>query len=342
MSVTGAIVGATGAVGRTLLEILAERRFPLDELRLFATDRSAGERLSFGGREIAVESLSAEALRDVDWIFFAIGAQAAREWVPRALEGRGTVIDNSYAYRMDPEVPLVVPEVNGDALAAGPRLIANPNCSTIQLVLALAPIQARVAIERVVVSTYQSVSGSGSEAMSELDEQVSSPAGNEPPRVYPHRIAFNVIPQVDDFADDGYTREEHKLMDESRKIMGVPGLRLTATAVRVPVRISHSAAVNVTLSRAVEPEEIRSWLTEAPGVRVQDDPEQSGYPTPLEAAGRDDAYVGRVRRDPSEPRAIDLWISCDNLRKGAALNAVQIAESLRAHEATRTRTGVDA
>jgi aspartate-semialdehyde dehydrogenase len=245
-----------------------------------------------------------------------------------AVEHGATVIDNSYAFRMEPGIPLVVPEVNAERLDGSPKLIANPNCSTIQLVLVLAPLARHVGLERVVVSTYQSVSGTGLDALAELEAQVEGGArGQEPkPSVYPHPIAFNCVPQVDDFVEGGYTREERKLVNETRKILELPALRLTATTVRVPVRVAHSEAVNVSLSRSVSAEEARRWLAEAPGVVVMDDPQRFSYPTPRQAAGRDEAFVGRIRVDESQPAGLDLWISCDNLRKGAALNAVQIAE----------------
>ncbi len=327
MSLVVAIVGATGAVGTTLLAVLESRRFPVGELRLLATARSHGETATWRKQELAIEEARPERFAGADLVFLAAGAEAARQWAPAALAAGASVIDNSYAFRMDPAVPLVVPEVNGARLGEEPRLVANPNCSTISLVLALAPLHRRVAVRRAVVATYQSVSGTGSEALAELEEQVRDGAGARP-RVYPHPIAFNCIPQVDDFAADGYCREERKLMEETRKILGDDTLRVTATTVRVPVRVSHSLAVNLAFERAVEPAEARAWLAAAEGVQVVDDPERSLYPTPLEAAGKDEALVGRIRKDPSIAHGLDLWISCDNLRKGAALNAVQIAERL--------------
>jgi aspartate-semialdehyde dehydrogenase len=330
MSLRVAIVGATGAVGRTFLSLLEERRFPVGGLRLLATSRSAGETLPFGSERIPVEEVSAEALAGHDIAFFSAGADAARQWAPVAVERGATVIDNSAAFRQEPDVPLVVPEVNGHRLADRPRLIANPNCSTIQLVLVVAPIHRKVGVRRLVVSTYQSVSGTGLDALAELEAQIQgAAAGREPePRVYPHRIAYNCLPHIDDFLDSGYTREEVKLILESRKILEEPNLAVTATAVRVPVRVGHSEAVNLTLSRPVNPDEVRRWLAEAPGVVVLDDPAGRVYPTPRAAAGRDEAFVGRIRRDVSQPAGLDLWICCDNLRKGAALNGIQIAEQL--------------
>ncbi|HEV8480491.1 MAG TPA: aspartate-semialdehyde dehydrogenase [Candidatus Eisenbacteria bacterium] len=330
-----AVVGATGAVGRTLLSILEERRFALERLTLLATSRSAGDRLTVGSREIAVQEVSASLLEDHDYVFFSAGTDAAKRWAPVAVERGATVIDNSYAFRMDPAVPLVVPEVNAHRLEGAPRLIANPNCSTIQLVLVLAPLAKRAGITRVVVSTYQSVSGTGLDALAELEAQVQGGAeGKEPkPAVYPHPIAFNVLPQIDDFVEGGYTREERKLVYETRKILELPALPVSATTARVPVRVGHSAAVNLSLGRPVSVEEARRWLAEAPGVAVMDDPTRFIYPTPRQAAGRDEAFVGRIRLDDSQPAGLDLWISCDNLRKGAALNAVQIAEELERRRA---------
>jgi aspartate-semialdehyde dehydrogenase len=330
MSLRVAIVGATGAVGRTLLTLFEERRFPVGALRLVATSRSAGETLPFGGERVPVDEVSPEVLTGHDVVFFSAGADAARQWAPVAVERGATVIDNSVAFRQEADVPLVVPEVNGHRLDPGPRLVANPNCSTIQLVLVLAPIHRQVGVSRVVVSTYQSVSGTGLEALAELEEQIQgAAAGQEPePRVYPHRIAYNCLPQIDVFLDNGYCREEAKMILETRKILEAPDLPLTATTVRVPVRVGHSEAVNLTLNRPVNPEEVRRWLAQAPGVAVLDDPARGVYPTPRAAAGRDEAFVGRIRRDVSQPAGLDLWICCDNLRKGAALNAVQIAERL--------------
>ena len=328
MSLVVAIVGATGAVGRTLLTVLDERRFPIRELRLLATTRSQGESVSWRGTTHRVEVVDAARLAACDLVFLTAGTEAARTWAPLAVGQGAAVVDNSYAFRMDPAVPLVVPEVNVQALDGKPGLVANPNCSTIALVLALAPLHRQIPVRRVVVSTYQSVSGTGADALRELDEQVSRGADAAPPQVYPHPIAFNCIPQVDDFLEDGVSREERKMVMETRKILGEPELRLTATTVRVPVRVAHSLAVNLEFTQPVAPEEARRWLAAAPGVEVWDEPGRSHYPTPLAAAGRDEAFVGRIRRDPSCETGLDLWISCDNLRKGAALNAVQIAEHL--------------
>lgn len=328
MSLVVAIVGATGAVGRTLLTVLEERRLAVKELRLLATQRSEGESLAWRGRPERVEVIEPGRLSGCDLVFLTAGAEAARTWAPQVQAAGAAVIDNSYAFRMEPDVPLVVPEVNAGALDGRPSLVANPNCSTIALVLALAPLHRLVPVRRVVVSTYQSVSGTGTEALRELEAQIEGGPLAPPPRVYPHPIAFNCIPQVDDFQEDGVSREERKLVQETRKILGVLELRLTATTVRVPVRVGHSLAVNLEFDHPVPPAEARRCLAEAPGVEVVDDPARAHYPTPLQAAGRDAALVGRIRRDPSHECGLDLWISCDNLRKGAALNAVQIAERL--------------
>ncbi len=330
MSWNVAILGATGAVGSEMVRVLETRRFPVAELRLFSTVRSAGTRVAFGGRDIEVREVSPESFAGVDFALFAAGADASRTWAPVARQAGATVIDNSNAFRYDDDVPLVVPEVNAHALADARGLIANPNCSTIQLVLVLAPLARLARIERVTVATYQSVSGTGLDALAELAGEVRADAAGESyaPRVYPRPIAYNVIPQVDDFLANGYTREEMKLHWETRKIMGLPDLALSATTVRVPVRVAHAEAVAIDFARDVSPEEARAALATAPGVRVVDDPARGLYPTPLEAAGGDDALVGRIRRDLSKERALLLFIACDNLRKGAALNAVQIAEAL--------------
>jgi aspartate-semialdehyde dehydrogenase len=331
-----AVLGATGAVGSEMVRVLAARGFPVAELRLFSTVRSAGTKVVFAGREIEVKLVTPDAFRGVDFALFAAGAEASRTWAPVAREAGATVIDNSNAFRYDDDVPLVVPEVNAHALGQARGLVANPNCSTIQLVLVLAPLARLCALERVTVATYQSVSGTGLDALAELAGEVEADRTGAPyaPAIYPRPIAYNVIPQVDDFLDNGYTREEMKLHWETRKILGLPDLALSATTVRVPVRVAHCEAVSIDFARDVTPEEARAALAVAPGVRVVDDPARGQYPTPLEAAGGDDALVGRIRRDLSKERALLLFIACDNLRKGAALNAVQIAEALAKKPAT--------
>jgi len=330
LSLKVAILGATGAVGSEMVRVLETRQFPVAELRPLATSRSAGRPVSFRGKSIETLEVEPRSFDGIDYALFAAGADASRTWAPVAMKAGATVIDNSNAFRYDDDVPLVVPEVNAFALAQAKGLVANPNCSTIQLVLVLKPLAALSPIERVTVATYQSVSGTGADALLELDEQVRADVEGRPAiaRIYPHPIAFNVLPHVDDFMDNGYCREEMKLVWESRKILGLPDLRLSATTVRVPVRIAHSEAVSIDFARAVSPEEARAALATAPGVRVVDDPEHRAYPMPLDAAGGDDALVGRIRRDLSHDRGLVLFIACDNLRKGAALNAVQIAETL--------------
>ena len=319
-----AVVGATGVVGTTMLELLRERRFPTGEIVPFATERSAGRQLDGG---LTVRALNDAAdLTGFDLALFSAGGGTSREWAPRFVEAGATVVDNSSAWRRDPEIPLVVSEVNPHALERHRGLIANPNCSTMQLVVALAPIHRRAGIERLVVATYQSVSGTGKQAIDELDAQArASLNGDESPapQVYPEPIAFNVIGAAGNFADgDDHTDEERKMMFETRKILEDESIGVAVTCVRVPVRVCHSLAVNLQTREPLSAEEARELLASAPGVIVED------VPTPLRAAGRDEVFVGRVRRDASHPRALGMWIVSDNLRKGAATNAVQIAEAL--------------
>lgn len=319
-----AVVGATGVVGTAMLELLRQRDFPASEVVPFATERSAGREL---GGDLVVRALNADAdLSGFDLALFSAGGGTSREWAPRFVEAGAVVVDNSSAWRRDPEIPLVVSEVNPHALERHRGLIANPNCSTMQLVVALAPIHHRAGIERLVVSTYQSVSGTGKKAIDELDAQsrASLEGGEMPaPEVYPEPIAFNVIGAAGNFADgDDHTDEERKMMFETRKILEDESIGVAVTCVRVPVRVSHSEAVNVQTREPISPEEVRELLAGSPGVLVED------VPTPLRAAGRDEVFVGRIRRDQSHPRALSLWIVSDNLRKGAATNAVQIAELL--------------
>ena len=319
-----AVVGATGVVGTTMLELLRERRFPAGEIVPFATERSAGRQLDGG---LTVRALNDAAhLTGFDLALFSAGGGTSREWAPRFVEAGATVVDNSSAWRRDPEIPLVVSEVNPHTLERHGGLIANPNCSTMQLVVALAPIHRRAGIERLVVATYQSVSGTGQKAIDELDAQArASLQGDETPapEVYPEPIAFNVIGAAGNFADgDDHTDEERKMMFETRKILEDESIGVAVTCVRVPVRICHSLAVNIQTREPLSAEEARELLASAPGVIVED------VPTPLRAAGRDEVFVGRVRRDASHPRALGMWIVSDNLRKGAATNAVQIAEAL--------------
>ncbi len=324
-----AIVGATGAVGGELLEILEERKFPLGELRLLASERSAGETLSFEDRSLPVQVATPGSFEGVDIALFSAGEAISQELAPAAVRAGAVVIDNSSAFRMEPKVPLVVPEVNGHALAGHHGIIANPNCSTAQLVMVLKPLHDAARLRRVVVATYQSVSGTGKEAMDELMEQTRALLSFREPecRVYRDQIAFNCIINWE-CDEDGYTTEERKLIRETRKILGEPGLNITATTVRVPVFRGHGEAAFVELERPLSANEARAILSAAPGVLVFDNPDRGLYPMQVEAAGHDEVYVGRIRRDESVPAGLNLWIVADNLRKGAALNAVQIAEAL--------------
>ncbi len=331
-TLTVAVVGATGLVGKTMLSVLIEREFPTRELRLLASGRSAGTVVSVEGRSFEVAEATADALAGVDLALFSAGSDVSRELAPVAAAGGTTVIDNSAAWRMDPRVPLVVSQVNPDDLAWHEGIVANPNCSTMQLVPLLMALRDAVGLERVVVDTYQSVSGTGAEAIAELEEQVRAHVAGQPkePRVYPYPIAFNALPEIDVFLDDGYTKEERKVIEESRKILHLPDLRVSCTAVRVPVLVGHSEAVHVETRAPITPEEARGYFAAVPGVVVLDDPASHGYPIATLAAGRDEIFVGRVRRDPSVPdgRGLAFWVVADNLRKGAATNAVELAEIL--------------
>ena len=325
-----AVLGATGLVGRTMLELLDARDFPAAAVVLLASDRAESRELRFRGRSWPVQPVSAERFRGVDYALFASSNAVSQEWAGTAQAAGARVVDNSSAFRYVDEIPLVVPEINGHLLDARPTLVANPNCSTIAIVMALAPLARVAVIERVVVSTYQSVSGAGSQAVDELEAGVRGGLDGPPP-LRPGGLppfAFNVIPQIDRFEANGYSREEMKVVWETRKILALPDLAVTATAVRVPVRVGHAAAVNVQFARRVEPDEARALWAAAPGVIVVDDPGAGLYPTPLAAAGRDEVLVGRARRDLSHPRGLDFFVASDNLRKGAALNAVQIAERM--------------
>jgi aspartate-semialdehyde dehydrogenase len=325
-----AVAGATGAVGREMLDVLEERKFPVSELVALASERSEGERVEFKGRNVIVRKLDKDSFKDVDLALFSAGAERSLVFAPAAVKSGAVVIDNSSAFRMDPEVPLVVPEVNAHALEKHKGIIANPNCSTIAMVMVLKPIHDRAKIRRVVVTTFQSVSGTGKEAMDELAHQTVALLNfrDVETKVYPHQIAFNCIPHIDSFLDDGYTREEMKMLHETRKIMEDDSIRVTATAVRVPVFRCHSESVNIELATNITANEVRAVLAAAPGVTVYDDPKKNLYPLAIDVAGKDETYVGRIREDESVPNGINLWIVSDNLRKGAALNAVQIAEHL--------------
>jgi len=325
-----AVVGATGAVGAQMIEVLDERKFPVHQLCPLASSRSAGVTVLFQGQEVSVKLLTKDSFEGVDLALFSAGREVSKEFAPIAVKAGAIVIDNSSAWRMDKDVPLVVPEVNAQDLAWHRGLVANPNCSTIQMVVALKPLHDAARVKRIVVTTFQSVSGTGKEAMDELmDECKDLLLFKQPrPKVYPFQIAFNCLPQIDDFLPSGYTKEEMKLVHETRKIMGDPSITVTATTVRVPVYIGHSESVNIETERKLTANEARALLSTAPGVQVYDDPAHAVYPMPLDAVGKDEVYVGRIREDESIPNGLNLWVVADNLRKGAALNAVQIAELL--------------
>lgn len=325
-----AVAGATGAVGRKMLEILQERNFPVDGLKLLASARSAGETLEFKGRKITVEELQHDSFEGVDIALFSAGAGVSREFAPSAVKSNCVVIDNSSAYRMEADVPLVVPEVNADAIGKDPGIIANPNCSTIQMVVALKPIHDKFKIKRVVVSTYQSVSGSGQKAIDELKVQTQEllQGSESKANVYPHQIAFNCLPHIDIFMDNGYTKEEMKMVNETRKIFGDDSIQVCPTTVRVPVFYSHSEALNVETKGSITASAVRELLSAQPGVCIVDDPENNLYPLAIAGENKDEVFVGRIRDDISREKAVNFWVVSDNLRKGAALNAVQIAELL--------------
>jgi aspartate-semialdehyde dehydrogenase len=327
-----AVVGATGAVGEQLREVLEERQFPVGELRLLASERSAGQFLPFQGRQIRVDILDEDSFENIDIGLFSAGGSVSAKFAPIAVAAGAVVVDNTAHFRMEPDIPLVVPEVNAKEIAKYKTrgIIANPNCSTIQLVVALKPIHDAARIKRVVVSTYQSVSGAGKRAMEELSLQVEALFNGKEiaKEKFPHQIAFNCIPHIDVFMDGGYTKEEWKMINETRKILGEPNLQVTATTVRVPVFCSHSESVNVETVVKLSAAETRQILREAPGIILADVPEENIYPMAIEAVGKDATYVGRIRDDNSVANGLNLWIVADNLRKGAALNAVQIAEIL--------------
>jgi aspartate-semialdehyde dehydrogenase len=326
------VVGATGAVGSTILEVLAERSFPAREIVPYASERSAGKQLPYNGTVLECRRLADDSIDGLDVVLASAGGTISAEWAPKLVAAGAVVIDNTSYWRMHEDVPLVVTEVNPGAAASHKGIIANPNCSTMQMVVALAPIHRAVGIERIVVSTYQSVSGTGQSAVQELlDQSRAVLAGEEPePSVYPHRIAFNVLPQVETFSEgDDYTTEERKMMAETRKILGAgEELAISATCVRVPVITGHSESVNIETAEDLSPDACRELLSSAPGVTVVDSPGQGVYPLATAAAGQDEVLVGRIRRDPGRDRCLNLWIVGDNLRKGAATNAVQIAELL--------------
>jgi len=325
-----AVVGATGAVGNEMVSILEERNFPVGELRLLASERSEGKIIAFKGKNVKVNRLTKDSFKGINIALFSAGASRSLEFAPAAVKSGAVVVDNSSAFRMESDVPLVVPEVNSHAVKKHKGIIANPNCSTIQMVVALKPIHDAVKIKRIVVSTYQAVSGTGKKAIHELEQQTRDIFGLKEitVSVYPHQIAFNCIPQIDVFLDNGYTKEEMKMVNETKKIMEDDSIRVTATTVRVPVFSSHSESVNIETDKKITADEVKALLTKAPGVEVLDDPKNSLYPLAVRSAGKDEVFVGRIREDESIDKGINMWIVSDNLRKGAALNAVQIAEIL--------------
>ncbi len=322
-----AIVGATGEVGRTFLKVLEEREFPVDELYLYASEKSEGTELTFRGEKFKVRALNKEtSFKGIDIALFSAGSSISKEYAPRFVKDGAIVIDNSSAWRLDPDVPLVVPEVNPEDVENHKGIIANPNCSTIQMVVALKPIYDAVGISAIVVATYQSVSGAGAKAIRELEEQTRAWCRGEQMEVknLPRRIAFNVIPQIDVFTENGYTKEEMKMVNETRKILHDPNIKVSATTVRVPVFYGHSEAISVKLNRPLEPEDAMELLRKAKGVVLVEE----GYPTPIDVAGRDEVFVGRIRKDLVFEPGLSMWVVADNIRKGAATNAVQIAELL--------------
>ena len=325
-----AIVGATGMVGQEFIKVLEQRNFPMTSIHLLASDRSAGKKLFVTHQEIEVKETVPESFKGIDIALFSAGAETSRHFSPIAAQSGAVVIDNSSAFRMYPEVPLVVPEVNPEDIKWHKGIIANPNCSTIQMVVALYPLHKVNPIKRIVVDSYQAVSGTGSAAVEELTTQAKQVLEGQSiiPHVYPHQIAFNVLPEIDVFLDNGYTREEWKLVEETRKIMHTGDIAISATCVRVPVYTGHSEAIHVEFSRPMSPDEARSILAHAPGVKVLDDPTISLYPQPWSVVDTDEVFIGRIRRDASHSCGLTIWVVADNLRKGAALNAVQIAEEM--------------
>ena len=329
-----AVVGATGLVGGEFLKILEQRNFPVDELMLYASDRSAGKKLSFKGDSLEVMETVDSSFNNIDIALFSAGSDVSKYFSPIAAKAGAVVIDNSSAFRMDNEVPLVVPEVNPEDIRLNKGIIANPNCSTIQMVVALNPIHKISPVQRIVVSTYQAVSGTGSNAVEELRNQTSDLISGEKeinPAVYPHQIAFNALPFVEGFLDNDYTTEEWKMVEETRKIMHQDSMAICATCVRVPVYFGHGESVNIELESPMNPEDAKRILSNAPGVSLLDNPSKDIYPLPIEAEGQDDVFVGRIRKDESHPNGLVMWVVADNIRKGAALNTIQIAEKMLDH-----------
>ena len=334
-----AVIGATGAVGQVFLRILEERDFPASSIRVCASRRSIGKRITVRGRELTVEEATPELLAEVDFVFISANGAVSRQMAPLAVQQGAVVIDDSSAFRMEPMVPLVVPEVNASDLEGHQGIVSIPNCTTTPLVMALKPLHDVNPVVRVIAATYQSVTGTGQAAAEELRVQTSQVLKGERAshEIYPHQIAFNVLPQVEEFLESGYTTEEMKMQNETLKIMHAPDIRVSATCVRVPVVVSHSIAVNVEFSRSISPGEAREILSGAAGVSVLDDPMSGMYPMPIQAEGQDDVFVGRIRQDIALDNGIAMWLSCDNLRKGAALNALQIAEEMLERDLLLTR-----
>ncbi|MCX5726084.1 MAG: aspartate-semialdehyde dehydrogenase [Candidatus Saganbacteria bacterium] len=326
------VLGATGMVGREMIRVLEQRDFPVEKFLPLASERTAGQKVTFKGKEYTVEQAKPESFEGINIGLFSAGASVSKVLAPEAVKRRCVVIDNTSHFRMDPDVPLIVPEVNGHAIKDHKGIIANPNCSTAQLVLALKPIYDAAGIERIVVSTYQSTSGWGKEAVAEMYEQtrklIENPGAKVDVKYLPKRIAFNVVPQIDQFVDGGYTKEEMKMVNETRKILEDDTIKITATCVRVPVAIGHSEAVNIKTKKKISINEVRALLSAFPTIKVVDDPSKGQYPTPIDCVGIDETLVGRIREDISEENGIDMWIVSDNLRRGAALNAVLIAERM--------------
>ena len=329
-----AILGATGAVGQTMIKVLEERNFPINEIKFLASERSAGKEVEYMGVKYKVEAVSEDAFKGIDIALFSAGGERSKKWAPIAVSKGAVVIDNSSAFRMDSDVPLVVPEVNPEDVKWHKGIIANPNCSTIQMVVALYPIHKVKKIKRIIVATYQAVSGAGATAIADLENETKAVMEGRYyyPQALPHHIAFNVIPRIDNFEPNGYTKEEMKMINETRKIMHEPDIKVSPTCVRVPVYVGHSEAVTIETELPITAEEAREILMKAPGVIVEDDPINNVYPVPIEVAGKDDVFVGRIRKDAGFENGLSMWIVGDNLRKGAATNAVQIAELLIKYE----------
>jgi len=325
-----AVIGATGAVGQVFLKIAEERNFPISELRLCASERSLGKKLKFNGEEIPVELYNENLIQDVDFAFISASGDISREVAPMAAANGTVAIDDSSAFRMEETVPLVVPEVNASDLLSHRGIVSIPNCSTTPLVMTIKPLMSHLKVKRIIADTFQSVTGTGTAALQEMQEQSNLILKDQPvvPSTYPHQIAFNVLPHIEPFQENGYTREEMKMVNETRKILHDDSLMVSATCVRVPVAVSHSESIHIEFDRPITPDQVREILSSEPGIKVVDDPFADVYPMPIDAAGMDEVLVGRIRKDVSHPNGIALWVVCDNLRKGAALNAIQIAEEM--------------